>query len=97
MITKNFVQIYISDDCEARNWDWKDTDFAYEAEVKRLAEKWNGWFKAVRVVKKIFNPETFELTTKEIKRAKRSYNHEKKQIVIEECSEKELDVYTEKL
>lgn len=72
-ISKIFTQKYISNDCEAREWEWVDTKETYEELVKKLAEKWDAWFEAVRVVEKTFDAETFEITTKVIKRTGRTY------------------------
>lgn len=73
MITKNFVQVYSNDDCEGRYYSWKDTDTTYEEVVAQLNNFWTG----ARVVKKIFNPETFEITYKVLKETNREYNWEK--------------------
>ena len=70
-ITKTFIQKHIARDCEARNWDWEDTNENYEVLIERLKNKWNGWFDGVRVVEKTFDAETFIITTKAIKTFKR--------------------------
>jgi len=70
-ISKFFVQKHISSDCEARYWDWVDTDENYEILIERLKNKWNGWFDGVRIVEKTFDAETFIITTKTIKTFKR--------------------------
>jgi len=70
-ITKTFTQKHIARDCEARNWDWVDTNENYEVLTKELRDKWNGWFDGVRVVEKTFDVETFIITTKAIKTFKR--------------------------
>jgi len=84
-ITKIFTQEHISNDCEARKWDWEDTEETYES-LKEELKKWNGWFDGVRVVEKIFNEETFTIETKVIKKATRAYDgwNWKKGEIIEE-------------
>ena len=84
-ITKIFVQKYISNDCEAREWEWKNTKETYE-NLKEELKNWNGWFKGVRVVEKIFDEETFTIKTKVIKKATRAYDglNWKKGEIIEE-------------
>ncbi len=74
-ITKTFTQKYVSNDMEARHWNWEDTDKTYEELTKELAEKWNGWFDAVRIVEKTFDTETFKITIKVIKTTKRVYKN----------------------
>ena len=73
-ITKKFVQEHHATDCEARHWDWVDTDRTYDEAVDKLKEKWDGWFDSVRLVEKTFNSDTFDITTKVIKTTKRVYD-----------------------
>ena len=73
-ISKLFVQKHISCDCEARYWDWVDTNETFENLTKKLKDKWDGWFDGVRVVEKTFDAETFIITTKPIKSFKRESN-----------------------
>lgn len=87
-ITKTFVQISVSNDCEARYWAWVDTNKTYEEEVKRLAKEWDGWFNGVRLVEKTFNEETFTITTKVIKTTERVYEHFRWNGKVEEKVEK---------
>ncbi len=68
-ITKNFIEIYVLD-TEGRNGEWIVTEKTYEDAVKGF----NGYRIAVREVEKTFNPETFEITVKEIKRTETRYN-----------------------
>ena len=72
-ITKTFTQMYVATDCEARHWEWKDTDNTYEALAEELRTEWDGWFDAVRIVEKIFDSETFTITVKVIKTTERAY------------------------
>jgi hypothetical protein len=74
-ISKIFTQKYISNDCEARDWEWVDTNKSYEELAQELATKWDGWFSAVRVVEKTFDAETFKITIKVIKRTGRTYTN----------------------
>ena len=71
-ISKIFTQKHISNDCEAREWEWADTEETYEELAEKLT-KWDGWFDAVALVEKTFDPETFTITTKVIKTTKRTY------------------------
>ena len=66
-ISKNFVQKYVSHDCEARDHEWEDTDKTYEELSANLWEDSNAWYTAVRVVEKTFDDETFKITEREIK------------------------------
>lgn len=75
-IIKNFVEIEISD-MEGRRYEWIAAKRTYEEEVKAL----DNWTRAVRVVEKTFNPETFEITEREIKRTERNWKGEVKEIV----------------
>ena len=73
-ITKTFVQVYVSNDCEARNWKWVDEKKGnYEDLKNELMTEWNGWFDGVRVVEKIFDEKTFTIKEKIVKEAKRAY------------------------
>ena len=83
-ITKTFIQKHIATDCEARNWDWVDTNKTYEDLTKELKDKWNGWFDGVRVVEKIFDAETFTITIKVIKTTKREFNWDTHKWYVEE-------------
>lgn len=73
-ITKEFVQTYVSNDCEARYWEWEDSKLTYEQEVQELKSKWNGWFDGVRLVEKIFDTDTFEIEIKVLKETEREYD-----------------------
>jgi len=66
---KTFVEIYVLD-IEGRNGDWRRTDKAYDEAVKGM----NGYVDAVREVEKIFNPDTFEITVREIRRTEKVYD-----------------------
>lgn len=72
-ITKTFTQIHVSHDCEARSWNWEDTNNDYTTEAEELRTKWDGWFDGVRIVEKTFDDETFTITTKAIKTTMRTY------------------------
>ena len=85
MITKNFVQVYSADDCEGRYYSWGDVDMTYEEVVVTLDNFWMG----ARIVEKIFNPETFEITYKVLKETNRKYNWDKRKYEIIET------IYTE--
>ena len=68
-MTKNFVQIYVLD-MEGRNGEWHDTKKSYDEATKGL----NGFTEAVREVMKTFDPETFTITEKEIRRTDKIYD-----------------------
>lgn len=70
-IEKIFTEKYVCYDQEGRYWEWTKTEEDYETLKKDLMTKWNGWFKGVRIVKYIFNPETFEIEREVIKTAMR--------------------------
>ena len=71
-ITKTFTQKLIAKDCEARYWEWVDTNEDYGTLANELATEWDGWFKAVRIVEKTFDDETFTITVKMIKMTERT-------------------------
>lgn len=66
---KNFVEIYVLD-MEGRNGEWERTNKTYEEAVKGL----NGYVDKVREVEKTFDPETFEITVREIRRTEKVYD-----------------------
>ena len=68
-ISKIFVQVYELD-MEGRNGTWCDTSDSYETAVKKI----DAWNHAVRMIEKTFDPETFTITTKEIKRTEKVFN-----------------------
>ena len=70
MIKKIFTEIYRLD-MEGRNGWWETTDKTYEEICKK---GFNGFLTGVRVVEKIFNPETFEINNKIIKITENKYN-----------------------
>lgn len=72
-ISKRFVQRFVANDCEARNWSWVDTEESYESLVEKLASKNDPWFNAVAIVEKTFDDETFTITEKVIKMTQRTY------------------------
>lgn len=72
-INKMFVEVQVSDDCEARYWGWKTTTRTYEKAVEDLKAEWDGWFDGVRLVEKTFDSDTFEITTRVIKETHRTY------------------------
>ena len=74
-IRRIFVEVRVSNDCEARNWEWKRTDRNYIKAVEDLKAKWDGWFEGVRLVEKTFNSDTFEITTRIIKETHRTYTN----------------------
>ena len=67
-IIKAFVQVYISD-MEGRSYEWVNTTKTYEEAVNTL----DNWTRAVRVVEKTFDPETFIITEREVKRTEKVY------------------------
>lgn len=71
-IIKNFVQKYVSHDCEARDYEWENTDKSYEELSENLWENSSAWYTAVRIVEKTFDDETFKITEREIKITKLS-------------------------
>ena len=73
-IIKKFVETYAMD-CEGRNGEWKVTAKTYEEAVKGL----NAWVTAVREVEKTFNPETFEIAIKVIKKTENEYDWNKRE------------------
>ena len=62
-------------DEEARNWTWKATDKNYDELVHELSSHWDAWFNAVRIVEKVFDTETFEITIHPIKTTRRTYKN----------------------
>lgn len=74
-MTKKFVQVHVSNDCEGRYWDWIDTEKSYDEVKNELMMKWNGWLDGVRIVEKTFNDETFTITLDTIKKAERAYDN----------------------
>lgn len=68
MITKNFVEIYEMD-TSGYNGEWVVTDKTYAAAIKML----DGWRDAARVVEKTFNPDTFEITTRVLRKTEKDY------------------------
>lgn len=70
-ITKTFTEIYTLD-MEGRHGEWRKTDKTYEEAVKMM----DGWNDAVREVEKIFNPDTFEITEREIRKTIKDYEGE---------------------
>ena len=73
-IVKNFVETYNLDG-EGRNGEWKATTKTYEEAIKGF----NGWMTAVREVEKTFNPETFEITVKVLKKTENEYDWNKRE------------------
>ena len=71
-ISKIFVQKRIFHYCEA-NWTWEDSNESFDDLVDELASKWSDWFKAVRIVEKTFNDETFKITEKTLRAVQRHY------------------------
>jgi len=68
-ITKTFVQAYISD-MEGRYYKWINTTKTYEEAVNTI----DNWTSAIRVMEKTFDPETFIITEREIKRTEKVYD-----------------------
>jgi len=68
---KIFTEKCVCHDQEGRYWDWEKTEENYETLKNDLMTKWDGWFDGVRIVKYIFNPETFEIKREVIKYAMR--------------------------
>lgn len=63
-ITKTFIQMYVAQDCEGRQYAWKDVNRTYDEAVNRI----NPYAIAVREVVKEFDPETFTITEIEVRR-----------------------------
>jgi hypothetical protein len=63
-ITKTFIQMYVAQDCEGRQYAWKDVNRTYDEAVNRI----NPYAIAVREVVKEFDPETFTITETETRR-----------------------------
>lgn len=74
-MTKRFTEKYIATDCEARDWTWKATEETYEELVHELKATWNAWFDAVRVVDRVFDSDTFEITVHPVKVTRRTYKN----------------------
>lgn len=72
--TKEFVQKFVSNDCEARYWAWVDSELTYEQEVQDLKVCWDGWFDGVRLVEKTFDTDTFKFEIKVLKETEREYD-----------------------
>ena len=73
-ITKKFVQRYIAQDCEGREFRWKDTEKTYEELKAKYLEKRDTYVDAIREVEKTFNTETFEITEKTIRKLEWTYD-----------------------
>jgi len=69
-ISKNFVQKYTANDCEGRDYSWKDTEESYENLVEILKKGDTFYLKAARIVEKVFDSETFKIEVKTIKEFK---------------------------
>ncbi len=78
-ITKKFTETY-NLDMEGRNGDWNVTTKTYEEAVKGI----NAWVGAVREVEKTFNPETFEITVKVLRKTEAHYDWDKRDYVAVE-------------
>lgn len=76
-IRKIFTQVYEAQDCEGKYWDWVDTKKNYNKVKNNLG----GYITGVRMVEKIFNAETFEITIKELKRAMITWEKWEKKVV----------------
>jgi len=63
-ITKTFIQMYVAQDCEGRQYAWEDVNRTYEEAVNRISH----YAIAVREVVKTFDPETFTITETETRR-----------------------------
>lgn len=92
-IKKLFTQEYVSNDCEGRYWNWEDSTETYDDLKNQLMTEWNGWFDGVAIVEKIFDDETFTITERVIKRAKRKYDgfHWVEGEIVEEIFEDGVD------
>lgn len=73
--SKTFTQKYISVDEEGREWVWKDTDGTYDEAVEELITKYDERFDAVRLIRKTFNSETFQITVDILKEVERVYEN----------------------
>ena len=93
-ISRIVTQKSVSDDCEARNWKWVNTNEPYEELANKLATEWNAWFDEVRVAEETFDSDTFKITSKTLKKTVRTYEDKflgkwigAKEIVYEEEKE----------
>lgn len=78
-ISRLFVKKYVSNDTEARYYEWEDfLGVTYEEAVEMLKNRANAWFEAVALVEKIFDPEAFEITEIFLKKTTAYYNHDLK-------------------
>ena len=74
-ISRTFTQKCVSVDEEGREWVWKDTDGTYDEAVEELVAKYDGRFDAVRLIRKTFNSETFQITVDIFKETERVYEN----------------------
>ena len=73
-IKKIFVQRRDACDCEGRQYEWSDTEDSYEELTAQLGKCYDGYFSAVRVVEKSFDPDTFKITERVIKTTVRTWD-----------------------
>lgn len=73
-ISRTVTEKYISNDCEARTWEWVYTEESYEELSKRFATECNAWYDAVALVEETFDSETFKITSKTLKETKKKYD-----------------------
>lgn len=78
MLTRIVVKKLVSNDCEARDWTWEETDETYEELVEKLAEEYNPWFRSVALVEKRFDEESFTIKQRTIKQTVRKYKQDEK-------------------
>jgi len=67
-IIKTFVEVYELD-MEGRRGEWKPTTLTHDEAVKTL----DPWTDAVRTVEKTFDPETFTITERVLRRTEKDY------------------------
>ena len=68
-IVKTFVEVYVLD-MEGRRGDWEATNKTYEEAINGM----DNWTIMARIVEKTFDPETFIITEREVKRTEKVYD-----------------------
>lgn len=74
-ISRTYTQKCVSVDEEGREWVWKDTNGTYDEAVEELIAKYDGRFDAVRLIRKTFDSNTFQITVDILKEVERVYEN----------------------
>ena len=64
-IKREFIQFEVPADIEGRRYEWIDTDKTFDEALMEVAKPYG--YRAMRVVVKTFNDETFKVTTRTIR------------------------------